>query len=99
MAEIDRRTMVRGMLFGAAFVTAGGVALTTPELAEAIPLAANKTSPLTADKTGPLAADKTGPIETDDLSEDQDNVELVQYWRRRRRRWWRHRRWRRRWWW
>jgi hypothetical protein len=78
------------MLFGAAFVTAGGVALTTPELAEAIPLA--------ADKTRPLAADKTGPIETDDLFEDQDNVELVQYyWRRRRRRWWRRRRWRRRW--
>ena len=34
--------MLRGMLFGAAFVTAGGVALTTPELAEAIPLAADK---------------------------------------------------------
>jgi hypothetical protein len=74
MREIDRRTMLRGILFGTAFITAGGVAVTIPDLAEAVP----------------LAADKTGPIETDDLFEDQDHVELVQWWRRRRWRcWWR----------
>lgn len=85
MAGIDRRTVLRGMLFGAAFVTAGGVAVTTPDLAGAIP----------------LAADKTGPLETDDLFEDQDRVERVQYWYWRRRRRRRRRRWRRRWvcWW
>ena len=72
MAEIDRRTVLRGVLYGAAFITAGGVAVTTtPELAEAIP----------------LAADKAGPIKTDDLFEDQDLIDRVQYWRRRRRRW------------
>ena len=82
MAEIDRRALLRGMLFGAAFVTAGGVAITSPELAKALP----------------LAADKKGPIEADDLVEEQGDVELVQYyWRRRRRRWWRRRR-RRCWW-
>jgi hypothetical protein len=83
MAEIDRRTVLRGMLFGAAFVTAGGVAVTSPEVAEAIP----------------LAADRTGPVKADDLFESQDHVEQVQYWYRRRRRHWRRRRWRRRWWW
>jgi hypothetical protein len=63
---IDRRTVLRGVLYGAAFITAGGVAVTTtPELAEAIP----------------LAADKAGPIKTDDLFEDQDLIDRVQYWR------------------
>ena len=87
MAEIDRRTMLRGVLLGAAFITAGGVAVTSaPDLAEAVP----------------LAADKTGPVETDDLFEDQERVQLAQYyWRRRRRRWWWWHRRRRRWacWW
>jgi hypothetical protein len=77
MAEIDRRTVLRGALSGAAFITAGGVAITTPELADAIP----------------LAAEKSGPIKTDDLFGDQDLIDRVQYWRRRRRRWWRRRRW------
>jgi hypothetical protein len=78
MAELDRRTVLRGVLFGAVYITAGGVAITTPEPADAVP----------------LAAEKTGPIKTDDLFEDQDLVNRVQYWRRRRRRYWR-----RRWWW
>jgi hypothetical protein len=86
MAEIDRRSMVRGMLYCAAFAAAGSGAITTPELAKAVP----------------LAADKTGPLETDDLldADDlrdmnaEDYVQQVQYWYRRRRRrrwrcWWR----------
>jgi hypothetical protein len=78
MAEVDRRTVLRGVLLGAAFITAGGMAVTTtPELADAIP----------------LAADKAGPFKTDDLFGDNDLVDRVQYWRRRRRRWWRRRRW------
>jgi hypothetical protein len=63
MAEIDRRTVLRGALSGAAFITAGGVAITTPELADAIP----------------LAAEKSGPIKTDDLFGDQDLIDRVQY--------------------
>ena len=80
MAEIDRRAVLRGgVLFGAALITAGGVAVTTAEFAEAVP----------------LPADKTGPIKTDDPFKDHDLVERAQYWRRRRRRWvcwWRRRR-------
>jgi hypothetical protein len=92
MAEIDRRALLRGMLFGAAFVTAGGVAITSPELAKAFPLAADKKGPIEPDD---LVQDQ-GPIKADDLVKEQGDVELVQYyWRRRRRWWWRRRRWRR----
>jgi hypothetical protein len=89
MAEIDRRVLLRGMLFSAAFVTTGGVAITSPEVAKAIPLAADKKGPIETDDL----VQHQRPIETDDLVEEQGDVELVQYyWRRRRRRWWRRRR-------
>ena len=102
MAEIDRRTLVRGMLYFAAFAAAGGAAITTPELAKAVPLAANKTGPAEADNV----LDKEGASDKDDLVgmeedpfEQPEHAQPVQYWyrRRRRRRWW----WRRRvrcWW-
>jgi hypothetical protein len=94
MAEIDRRTLVRGTLCCAAFATVSGVALTTPELAKAVPFAA---------KIGPLERDDVvepdGALETDGLLDVNDllpeHAQQVQYWyrRRRRRRWWRRRRW------
>src|SRR5262249_34273383 len=74
--EMDRRTILRSALSGAAFVAAGGVMVAmTPELAKAVP----------------LAADKVSPIETEDhLAEDhsevQEHLEQVQWgpdWRRR----------------
>jgi hypothetical protein len=47
MAAIDRRTLLRDILPGAAVVTIGvataGWAITTPNLAQAVPLAAAKT--------------------------------------------------------
>lgn len=93
MAEIDRRTLVRGMLYCAAFAAAGGAAITTPELAKAVSLAADKTGPAEAgdvlDKES--APDKDDLVETDDLSELPDHAQQAQYWRRRRRRWWRRR--------
>jgi hypothetical protein len=75
MGEIDRRTALRGMLFGTAFITAGGVAVTIPDIAEAVPLAAGKTGPVETDDL---------PEETDDLPEEKDHIELVQWWRGRR---------------
>src|SRR5262249_60446505 len=77
MIAIDRRTMLRTALSGAAFVAAGGVFVAAaPELAEAVP----------------LAADKVAPIETEDHFEedhlkedhfeDEGHVEQIQYWRR-----------------
>ena len=101
MTEVDRRTILRGALFGVAFITAGGTAITTvPQPAAAVPLAKPEAVPNAKEEH------KTGPVETDDVLEGQDRVELVQYWRRRRR-WWRRRhiwwhrrrRWRRRYWW
>jgi hypothetical protein len=92
MAEIDRRALVRGILCCAAFATVGSVALTTPELAKAVPLA--------ADKKGSL--ETNDPVEKDDAQDadellDRDDflpehAEQVQYrYRRRRRRRWRRR--------
>jgi hypothetical protein len=99
MAKIDRRTLVRGMLYFAAFAAAGGAAITTPELAKAVPLAADKTGPAEADdvldKEG--APDKEDLVGMEDLLEQPEHAQPAQYWYRRRRRW---RRWRRRrcWW-
>jgi len=94
MTEIDRRTMLRGALLGVAFITSGGVAVTTaPQPAAAVPLAKPEAVP---------TKEKTEPIEADDAFEGEGRVELAQYWRRRRRIWWRRRRrrlWRRRYWW
>ena len=92
MTEVDRRTILRGALLGAAFITTGGVAVTTtPQPAAAVPLAKPEAVP---------AKEKTDPIEADDVFEGEGRVELV-HWRRRRI-WWRrrHRRrlWRRRYW-
>jgi hypothetical protein len=92
MAEIDRRTLVRGMLYIVAFAGAGGAAITTPELAKAVPLAADKTGPAEADD-GPdkeVAPDKDDLVEMDDLSDLPEHAQPVQYWYRRR--WWRRRR-------
>jgi hypothetical protein len=93
MAEIDRRALARGILCCAAFATVGSVALTTPELAEAVPLAGDKNGPL---KTNDLvenddAQEADELLDTDDLL--PEHAEQVQYWyrRRRRRRWWRRR--------
>src|SRR5262245_33794965 len=94
MAEIDRRTLVRGMLYCAAFAAAGGAAITAPELAKAVPLAADKTGPAEADDV----VDRDGTPDQDELIGIEDLPELpehaqpVQYWYRRRRRWWRRRR-------
>jgi len=58
MMEIDRRTMLRGVLFGVGLVTVGGVAVTTaPELAEAVPLAKPEAVPRADDKAGPVGTD------------------------------------------
>jgi len=103
MREIDRRTMLQGMLFGTAFITAGGVAVTTPELAEAVPLAANKTGSFEAENS-PGKDDRFGKDDhpgKDDHLDLPDQAQQVQYWRRRRwrrRPWWWYRR-RRPWWW
>lgn len=100
MAEIDRRTLVRGMLYCAAIAAAGGAAITRPELAKAVPLAADKTGPAEADnvldkKDTPEREDLVG---MDDFPELPEHAQPVQYWyRRRRRRWWWRRR-RRCWW-
>jgi hypothetical protein len=93
MAEIDRRTLVRGMLYCAAFAAAGGAAMTTPELAKAVPLAADKAGPAEADGVldKEAAPDKDDLVEMDDLSELPEHAQPVQYWRRRRRWWWRRR--------
>jgi hypothetical protein len=100
MAEIDRRTMVRGMLYFAAFAAAGGAAITTPELAKAVPLAADKTGPAEAgdvlDKEG--APDKDELVGMEDLPERPEHAQPVQYWYRRRRRRRRLRRRRHCWW-
>jgi hypothetical protein len=99
MAEIDRRALVRGMLCCGAFATVGSVALTTPELAKAVPLAADKIGPGEKDDLAEKAdaLDKDDILDTDDLL--PEHAQPVQYWyrRRRRRRWWRRRRcwWRR----
>jgi hypothetical protein len=82
------------MLYVAAFAAAGGAAITTPEIAKAVPLAADKTGPAEADD-GPdkeAAPDKDDLVEMDDLPELPENAQPVQYWRRRRRRYWRRRR-------
>ena len=92
MAEIDRRTLVRGMLYCAAFAAAGGAAITTPELAKAVPLAADKAGPAEADDVLEAAPDKDDLVEIDDLSELPEHAQEAQYWRRRRRRYWRRRR-------
>ncbi len=99
MAEIDRRALVRGILCCTAFATVGSVALTTPELAKAVPLAADKLARVEKDEL----VEKDDALDTDDiLATDDllpDHAQQVQYWyrRRRRRRWWRRRRcwWRR----
>jgi hypothetical protein len=91
MAEIDRRALVRGMLCCGAFATVGSVALTTPELAKAVPLAADKIGPGEKDDLAEKAdaLDKDDILDTDDLL--PEHAQPVQYWyrRRRRRRWWR----------
>jgi hypothetical protein len=93
MAEIDRRTLVRGMLYCAAFAAAGGAAMTTPELAKAVPLAADKTGPAEADDVldKEAAPDKDDLVEMNELSELPEHAQPAQYWRRRRRWWWRRR--------
>jgi hypothetical protein len=93
MAEIDRRTLVRGMLYCAAFAAAGGAAMTTPELAKAVPLAADKAGPAEADGVldKEAAPDKDDLVEMDDPSELPEHAQPAQYWRRRRRWWWRRR--------
>jgi hypothetical protein len=93
MAEIDRRTLVRGMLYCGAFAAAGGAAITMPELAKAVPLAADKTGSVEADDV----LDKEGAPDDDlvgmeDLLEQPKHAQPVQYWYRRRRRRWRRRR-------
>jgi len=89
MAEIDRRSMVRGTLCCAAFAAAGSVAIATPELAKAFPLAADKTGPLKTDDF----VQKDELLDTDHLPEmgadEPDHVQQVQYWYWRRRRRWR----------
>jgi|EndMetStandDraft_5_1072996.scaffolds.fasta_scaffold239731_2 hypothetical protein len=94
MAEIDRRTLIRGMLYCAAFTAAGGAAITTPELARAVPLAADKAGPAEVDDVlnKEAAPDNDDIVEIDDLSELPEHAQQAQYWRRRRRRWWRRRR-------
>jgi hypothetical protein len=96
MAEIDRRSLVRGMLYFAAFAAAGGAAISAPELAKAVPLASDKTGPAEADdvldRDG--ASDKDELVGTDDLPELPEHAQQAQYWyrrrwRRRRRCWWR----------
>ena len=92
MADIDRRTLIRGVLGCAAFVTAAGVSIATPEIAKAVPLSAGKTGPLEADDV----VEKDDVVDTDDLFDVDDDLlpesaQQVQYWRRRRRRWWRRR--------
>src|SRR5262249_12649349 len=88
MMEIDRRTMLRTALSGAAFVAAGGGRVAAgPRLGQAVR----------------LAADKVAPIETEDHCEEDNfekdhfdgegHVEQVQYWRGRGPGW-RGRRWR-----
>jgi hypothetical protein len=101
MAEIDRRTLVRGMLYCAAFAAAGGAAITAPELAKAVPLAADKARPAETDDVldKEAAPDKGDLVEMDDLPELPEHAQQVQYWyRRRRRRWWWRRRRVRCWW-
>src|SRR5262249_40621933 len=95
MMEIDRRTVLRGVLFGVGLITVGGVAVTTtPQPANAVPLA--------KPEAVLRAEGKTDPVGSDDPLEGRVRVELVQWgyrrwgWRHRRRWWWRHRR---RWWW
>jgi len=89
MADIDRRTLVRGVLGCAAFITVAGVSIATPEIAKAVPLSAGKTGPREADDV----VEKDDAVDTDDLVDVDDllpeNAQPVQYWRRRRRRWWR----------
>jgi hypothetical protein len=94
MAEIDRRTLVRGMLYCAAFAAAGGAAITTPELAKAVPLAADKGGPAEADDVldKEAAPDKDDLVEMDDVPDLPEHAQQAQYWRRRRRRYWRRRR-------
>ena len=65
MAEIDRRTLVRGMLCFAAFAAAGGAAIAAPEIAKAVPLAADKAGPAEADDV----LDKEVARGKDDLSQ------------------------------
>jgi hypothetical protein len=94
MADIDRRTLVRGVLGCAAFVTVAGVSIAKPEIAKAVPLSADNTGPLEADDV----VEKDDIVGTDDLIDVDDilpeSAQPAQYWRRRRRRWWwRRRRW------
>ena len=75
MAEIDRRTMVRGMLYFAAFAAAGGAAVTAPELAKAVPLAADKAGPAETDD----GLDRDGASDNDELVGTDDLSELLQH--------------------
>ena len=92
MADIDRRTLVCGVLGCAAFVAFAGVSIATPEIAKAVPLAAGKTGPLEADDVVEKddVVDTDEPIDVDDLL--PESAQQVQYWRRHRRPWWRRRR-------
>jgi hypothetical protein len=91
MVEIHRRAVLGGMLYGAAFVTAGGVAVVTAaKPANAVPLA--------KPEAVPLAQDKAGAAKSEDPVDEQDRVEGVLWrplgrWRRRHRRRWRRRHW------
>ena len=91
MAEIDRRTLVRGILYCAAFAAAGGAAITAPELAKAVPLAADKAGLAEADDVmdKEAASDRDDLDEMDDPSDLPEHAQEAQYWYRRR---WRRRR-------
>jgi hypothetical protein len=96
MADIDRRTLVRGVLGCAAFVTVASVSIVTPEILKAVPLSAGNTGSLEADEKVETddVVDIDGLIDVDDAL--PESAQRVQYWRRRRRAWW----WRRHpWWW
>jgi len=89
MMEIDRRTMLRGALSGAAFVAAGGVMVAAaPQVAEAVPIAADKVAPIETENHF-----EEDNFEKDHL-EGQEQVEQIQYRRGWRGPGWRGRRWR-----
>src|SRR5262249_7841527 len=74
MMEIDRRTMLRGALSGAAFVAAGGgVVAAAPQVAGAGPIAAGQGGPLRTEH--PLRGDNFGK----DHLEGQGPREQIQY--------------------
>ena len=81
MADIDRRTLVRGVLGCAAFVTVASVSIVTPEILKAVPLSAGNTGSLEADEKVETddVVDIEGLIDVDDAL--PESAQRVQYWR------------------